>query len=77
MRHHYELGWEESHGYSPDRGAWSQDQQFLTTAETATRQGLESFQKAIENFQKAAEQGRENLEKAAQQTQRAAYKAKE
>jgi hypothetical protein len=59
------------------RAPFSYYQQFLATAETATRQGLESFQKAIEDFQKAAEQGRENFEKAAQQAQRAAYKAKE
>ena len=59
------------------RAPLSYYQQYLATAETATRQGLENFQKAIENFQKAAEQGRENFEKAAQQAQHAAYKAKE
>ena len=59
------------------RAPFSYYQQFLATAETATRQGLENFQKALENFQKAAEQGRENFEKATQQVQHAAYKAKE
>ena len=48
------------------RAPFSYYQQFLATAETATRQGLESFQKAIEDF-----------EKAAKQAQHAAYKAKE
>ncbi len=49
-------------------------QQTLEVVETASRQSLESFQKAMESFQKVTEQGREQWQEAARQAPRSAGK---
>jgi len=43
-------------------------QQVIEVVETASKQSLESFQKATESFEKAMQQGREQLQEAARRT---------
>jgi len=44
-------------------------QRVLETVETASKQSLESFEKATESFEKAMQQGRERWQEAARQAQ--------